>query len=33
MGLFNGKDKNGNLKIQMVHIEGLPNYVEKRGFM
>lgn len=29
MGLFNGKDKNGNLKIQMVHIEGLPNYVEK----
>lgn len=29
MGLFNGKDKNGNLKIQMVHMEGLPNYVEK----
>lgn len=26
MGLFNGKDKNGNLKIQMVHIEGLPEY-------
>ena len=29
MGLFNGKGKNGNLKIQMVHIDGLPNYVEK----
>lgn len=29
MGLFNGKDKNGNLRIQMVHIDGLPNYVEK----
>lgn len=26
MGLFNGKDKNGNLKIQMVHIDGLPEY-------
>lgn len=26
MGLFNGKDKNGNLKIQMYHIDGLPEY-------
>lgn len=25
MGLFNGKNKDGNLKIQMVHILGLPN--------
>ncbi len=29
MGLFNGKDKNGNLKIQMVHMDGLPHYIEK----
>jgi hypothetical protein len=29
MGLFNGKNKDGNLKIQMVHMQGLPHYVEK----
>lgn len=26
MSIFNGKDKNGNLRIQMVHKAGLPNY-------
>lgn len=29
MGLFSSKNKDANLKIQMIHMAGLPNYVEK----